>query len=193
MLSMWKKAFHQTWGNPIYFSKAPGELNVTNIGRRSYCANMIDCHHVSLETLIHIGNYTSIGQNLKFIGSSGHSLNSLTTFPFESSRGKKTYKISIGSDVWIGDDVTIIGDIKIGNGCVIGTGSIVTKDLEDFGVYVGSPAKLLKYRFPPNIIQKLKKLSWWDLDDLTVMSIEKHLTSENLQESTEFLDHAING
>lgn len=191
LLSEWKKSFNQDWGNPIYFSRPPSRLSVTGIGRRSYCASKIDCHHVSSDTEISVGNYTSIGQNLKFIASSGHSMNSLTTFPFRSSKGKNVARITIGSDVWIGDDVTIIGAVKIGNGCVIGTGSIVTKDLMDFGIYAGVPAKLVRFRYTPEVIHILTNTSWWNLDDKIVDSLEKYLTSENILEAIERIELAV--
>lgn len=180
MLSFWRKAYGQTWGNPIHFSRPPSQLTVKNIGQKSYCANMIDSHHLGAETEITIGNYTSIGQNFKLIGSSGHSLDSLSTFPFPSSSGRKVKLISIGSDVWIGDDVTVIGEVRIGNGCIIGAGSIVTKDLNDFGIYVGAPARLVKYRYSSEVIQRLKRVAWWDRDEGTINRLEKLLTGDDV-------------
>lgn len=49
-------------------------------------------------------------------------------------------------DVWIGAGVKILDGVKIGKGCVIGANSVVTHSLKPFGIYVGVPAKLLKYR-----------------------------------------------
>jgi acetyltransferase-like isoleucine patch superfamily enzyme len=58
-----------------------------------------------------------------------------------------TYKgILIGNDVWIGTGVKILDGVKVGDGVVIAAGSVVTKDLEPFGIYGGIPAKLLKMR-----------------------------------------------
>lgn len=52
--------------------------------------------------------------------------------------------VSIGDDCWIGGNVTIMPGVKIGKGCTIGAGSVVTKDIPDFSVAVGSPAKVVK-------------------------------------------------
>lgn len=54
--------------------------------------------------------------------------------------------IIIGNDVWIGANVTILKGVNIGDGAVIGSGSVVTKDIPDYGIAVGNPAKTIKYR-----------------------------------------------
>lgn len=54
--------------------------------------------------------------------------------------------ITIGNDVWIGFGAQIMAGVTIGDGCVIGAGAVVTKDTEPYGVYVGVPAQLKKYR-----------------------------------------------
>jgi len=59
------------------------------------------------------------------------------------------YPITIGDDCWIGGNVTILAGVKIGNGCVVGAGSVVTKDIEDYSVVVGNPARLIKKVSPP--------------------------------------------
>ncbi|MCK5676883.1 MAG: acyltransferase, partial [Flavobacteriaceae bacterium] len=52
----------------------------------------------------------------------------------------------IGNDIWIGANVSIMSGVKIGNGCVIAAGSVVTKDIPDFSVIGGVPAKIIKNR-----------------------------------------------
>ncbi len=54
--------------------------------------------------------------------------------------------ILIGDDVWIGANVTILKGITIGNGAVIGAGSVVVKDVPEYAIVVGNPAKIIKYR-----------------------------------------------
>lgn len=54
--------------------------------------------------------------------------------------------IIIGNDVWIGANVTILKGVKIGDGAVIGAGSVVTKNIPDYAISVGNPAKVIKYR-----------------------------------------------
>ena len=54
--------------------------------------------------------------------------------------------VSIGDDVWIGRRAMIMPGVSIGHGCIIGAGAIVTKDVPDFCVVGGVPAKILYYR-----------------------------------------------
>lgn len=63
-------------------------------------------------------------------------------------------EVSIGDDCWIGGNVTIMPGVTIGKGCTIGAGSVVTKDIPDFSVAIGSPAKVVKKVDPVEDIPK---------------------------------------
>jgi acetyltransferase-like isoleucine patch superfamily enzyme len=63
-----------------------------------------------------------------------------------ADQGLSTKGISIGSDCWIAAGVKILDGVHIGNGCVIGAGSVVTKDIPEWSVAVGAPAKVIKDR-----------------------------------------------
>jgi acetyltransferase-like isoleucine patch superfamily enzyme len=52
-------------------------------------------------------------------------------------------EVSIGDETWIGENVCIIG-VKIGKHCVIGSNAVVTKDVPDFSVVTGAPARIIK-------------------------------------------------
>jgi len=54
--------------------------------------------------------------------------------------------VQIGDDVWIGAKATVLAGTTVASGCVIGANSVVTKDTEEKGVYVGAPAKRIKSR-----------------------------------------------
>lgn len=56
----------------------------------------------------------------------------------------------------------VIGGVKIGDGAIIGAGSIVTKDIPPFAIAVGSPAKVIKYRFSEETIEKILQNPWWN-------------------------------
>jgi acetyltransferase-like isoleucine patch superfamily enzyme len=58
-----------------------------------------------------------------------------------------TYKpVVIGEDTWIGAKVTIMAGVTIGNKAIVGANSVVTKDVPDYAVVVGAPARIIKYR-----------------------------------------------
>ena len=57
---------------------------------------------------------------------------------------RKTGKIIIKNNTWIGAGVIILSGITIGQCCIIGAGSVVTKDIKDYSVAVGNPAKIIK-------------------------------------------------
>ena len=79
--------------------------------------------------------------------------------------------LTIGNDVWIGYHVTILSDVTyIGTGAVIGACSVVTKNVGDYEIVVGNPAKFLRHRFSPEIKDSLLKSNWWDLDKDTLFN-----------------------
>ena len=72
------------------------------------------------------------------------------------------YQNIIGNDVWIGNNVTLMEGVIIGDGAIIASGSIVTKDIPNYAIYGGVPAKLIKYRFSESQIKFLNDLEWWN-------------------------------
>lgn len=73
-------------------------------------------------------------------------------------------RIKIGNDVWIGARAIILDGVTIGDGAIVAAGAVVTKDVPDYAVVGGVPAKILRYRFEPNEIKFLKEFTWWDKD-----------------------------
>jgi hypothetical protein len=67
----------------------------------------------------------------------------------------------MGSDVWIGQDVRIRSGVHIVTGAIVAAGSIVTRDVEPYAIVGGVPAKVIRYRFKPDLIEKLLASEWW--------------------------------
>lgn len=71
----------------------------------------------------------------------------------------------IGPDVWIGQGAMIKAGVQIGAGAVIGAGAIVTKDIAPYAIAAGNPCRVIRYRFPESVCQRLLASRWWELDD----------------------------
>lgn len=119
-----------------------------------------------------IGNYCSIGDSVSILLGGEHYSNYVTTYPFYSFENSSSLKdrkskgsVIIGNDVWIGNNVTILSGVKIGNGAIIGAGSIVTKNIEDYAIVGGNPAKLIRKRFTDEQVLKLNLISWWNWNE----------------------------
>ena len=118
---------------------------------------------------VSIGKYGGIAENL-YIISSNHKMNYADVGGmFSSNLDISKGPIYIGNNVWIGDNVTILSGVTIGDGAVIGAGSVVTRDVPDFGVAAGVPAKIIRYRFSEKVISKLQEISWWHWNYKTII------------------------
>jgi virginiamycin A acetyltransferase len=116
-----------------------------------------------------IGKFCSIARNVSF-QEYYHYSNRLSTSMINSILFSKdtiddVYSkgdIVIGHDVWIGTHSIILSGVKIGNGAIVGANSVVTEDIPDYAIAVGSPARVIGKRFDQDIIDKLNELQWWD-------------------------------
>jgi phosphonate metabolism protein (transferase hexapeptide repeat family) len=75
---------------------------------------------------------------------------------------RKSRMATIGHDCWIGHGAVIRPEIRIGTGAVIGAGAIVTRDVPDYWIVTGVPAKPMRPRFTESIIARLLALAWWE-------------------------------
>jgi len=129
----------------------------------SFSRLVVTSNYSNIGSHINIGDNVGIGAFANIGGSGGITIGKNTIIAqyfsahpenhiFEStskpirSQGTSRKPIVIGEDCWIGAKVTIVAGISIGRGAIIGAGSVVTKDIPDFSIAVGNPARTIKSR-----------------------------------------------
>jgi acetyltransferase-like isoleucine patch superfamily enzyme len=141
-----------------------------------------------------IGSFCSIAANVHIYLGGNHRTDWTTTFPFGHAHphifnnfngiGHPATKgdVIIGNDVWIASNVTIMSGVTIGDGAIIANNSHVVKNVEPYSLVGGNPAKLIKYRFSPEQIEKLLQIKWWDWNDEKINLYTPLLCNENIDE-----------
>ncbi|WP_051421213.1 acetyltransferase [Paenibacillus massiliensis] len=79
----------------------------------------------------------------------------------------------------------ILSSITIGDGAVVAAGSVVTKNVPPYAVVGGNPAKLIRYRFPPEQIRQLFAIQWWDWEMVKIKDNWSLLLANDIQEFIE--------
>jgi acetyltransferase-like isoleucine patch superfamily enzyme len=128
-------------------------------------------NHVESErSVVRVGNYSSLAGNITFFIDGNHRMDYASTFPFYELHNTASPKTgwgkggaTVGHDVWIAENCTILGGVHIGTGAVIAANSVVTKDVPEYCVYAGNPARLVKKRFDESTIAQLIESEWWNL------------------------------
>jgi acetyltransferase-like isoleucine patch superfamily enzyme len=123
-----------------------------------------------------IGSFCSIAEDC-IIGAPAHPTDHVSTSPVFYSRNnvlrtcfnhedfEEFQQVVIGNDVWIGAKAFIKGGLTIGNGAIIGAHSVVTKNVDDYAIVAGNPARLIRYRFEQDVREKIGKSKWWNWND----------------------------
>ncbi|NBP17804.1 MAG: antibiotic acetyltransferase [Actinobacteria bacterium] len=92
----------------------------------------------------------------------------------------------LGSDVWVSANATILSGLRLAHGTVIGAGSVLTRDTEPYGIYVGNPARLIRFRFSDHQIAALLDSRWWELPPKFLLSLEMNNIEDSLEKVTAF-------
>lgn len=167
-----KKLLEDKCYNIISLLQYNNNLEVSNnenkIGRYSYGPLAIP--NFKIES---VGAFCSFAEGVDVVWN--HQLDMVTNHDFiyesvicsEITNQKYKYsdfnkKYIIGHDVWLGKNVILTNGVHIGNGVRAAAGAIITKDVPDYAVVAGIPARIIKYRFTPEQIKKLNKIAWWN-------------------------------
>lgn len=151
-----------------------------------------------------IGRFTSISWGCS-IGPEDHDFKRLTASSVLTST--KTFTLfdhkfynpfnrlcSIGNDCWIGCGSTVLRGVCIPDGVVIGANSVVTVSPPPYAIVVGSPAKVIRYRFDSEVIDMLLQLKWWNYNDEVIQQLEpffakEKITLDNVKDLKNFLEN----
>lgn len=141
-------------------------------------------------TRLKIGKFCSIGANVQIYLGGEHHTEWITTYPFDVLMGEAETpskgNVTIGNDVWLGNNVTILSGVTIGDGAVIGNGAVVTKDVPEYEIVGGVPAKFITYRTVAHNIKWWHELKWWDWPLEKIAEAVPLLISENVYELIDF-------
>lgn len=109
-----------------------------------------------------IGRYCSIGSHVR-IGQGEHDLEQVSTSGLLTAGNDRltSLRCEIGHDVWIGTEAVIRRGVKVGNFAVIGASAFVNRDVPDFGIAVGVPARVVRLRFTPEQREKIVESKYW--------------------------------
>ena len=145
-------------GNFVYSSHLSGAIRM---GVHSYVNPGCRLRHVT------IGRYCSIADRV-VLSPEQHSIRMVSSHPHmivKSSAADASLKhaeTKVGHDVWLGIGAVVMSGLTIGHGAVIGAASIVTTSVPPYAVVVGSPARVIRLRFPEKIVEQLLSLEWWN-------------------------------
>ncbi len=135
-----------------------------------------------------IGRFCSIGRRVS-LGAASHNFSGLSTCnalmclegaeasPHQSQQPLNVPvhgSVVVGNDVWIGDGVIVKAGIEIGHGAVVGANAVVTHNVPPYAIVAGTPARILRYRFQPEIIQALLQSQWWNIERTFLNALPKH-------------------
>ena len=164
------------------------DVGAVCVGKNTYGA--IRLSNWGKDEHLKIGNYCSIAQEVMFILNADHFTQNISTFPFkvkclgQQREGISKGDIIIDDDVWIGYRVIIMSGVHVGQGAIIAAGAVVTKDIPPYAIVGGVPAKIIKFRFSKNIIEKLLEIDYKKINDGFINRNIRHFyeTIENVEQ-----------
>jgi virginiamycin A acetyltransferase len=120
-----------------------------------------------------IGRFCAIAHGATFIMNGGnHRTDGIATYPFGifgqgwepalPQSWPHKGDLVVGHDVWIGYRATLLAGVTVGHGAVIGAMSVVTSDVPPYAIVAGNPARVIRHRQPPEAVERLLRLAWWD-------------------------------
>lgn len=148
-----------------------------------------------------IGRYCSVARSARLMNAN-HPISYISTHPYlydphfglvgEHRISQKS--LVVEDDVWIGHNAIITpGCGRIGRGAVVGAGAIVTKDVPPYAIVVGSPARIVRFRFDPKTIAAIESTQWWSYDRTALAELIKTFPSSFFNPSPDAISALTKG
>jgi phosphonate metabolism protein (transferase hexapeptide repeat family) len=184
--------FHDPWRGPKPMTEAPWihETAIvkdsrmgawTMVGQRSevFMSDLLDYAYLVKDVEVfnaEIGKFANIASHVR-INPTNHPMWRATLHHFtyrsvshfmgddddeEILNWRKESRVVIGPDVWVGHGAVLMPGVSVGIGAIIGSGSIVTKNVADYTIVAGNPARVIRRRVTEDVEASLKRIAWWD-------------------------------
>lgn len=144
--------------------------------------------------VLRVGQFTSIAYGCRVVLGGEHRADFVSTYrfaaypPFNETHGHLKADtavtrgdVVIGNDVWIGHETMIMSGVTLGDGVIVGAGSVVRQNAPPYAIVVGNPARVTGFRFPPEQIEALLRIKWWDWSEERIMEALDLLMSDDIQ------------
>lgn len=143
------------------------ERHQLDVGLYSY--GCFDAQRIAKGTTI--GRYCSFADTARILnGNHGMDFISLhpylynPAFGFVGAETIQRTRCQVQDDVWLGHGSVLLPNVKfVGRGAVVGAGAIVTRDVPPYAIVGGNPAKIIRFRFAPETIERIERTQWWEL------------------------------
>lgn len=170
---------------------------VVSFGEGSYGTPRVLTFRGSEARLV-VGPYVSITTGATIVLGGNHPTSWVSLYPFRARLNlpgaytdgmpKTRGDVVIGADAWIGHEALIMSGVHIGVGAVVAARAVVSESVPDFAVVAGSPARVVKFRFPEDVRRRLLATRWWDLPREKVLDLVPLLSSGDVLQFLEIFE-----
>ncbi|MFA5941942.1 MAG: CatB-related O-acetyltransferase [Sinimarinibacterium sp.] len=163
---------------------------------------------------VRFGRYTQIGES-SIIGPPEHPHDWFSSHPFAFTRPRhmpNIYRLPdfarlapdedagpawaelapqetvIGHEAYLGAGSFVKRGVRIGDGAVVGARSVVTRDIPDYAIAVGAPARVLRLRFADAIVERFLRLQWWRYD---LAPFKRDVDFARVEATLDFFEQAL--
>ncbi len=134
-------------------------------------------HYPFLGDRLVIGRFCAIARGVRFImNGANHRISGVSTYPFQifGSGWERVMPrledlplkgdTNVGNDVWLGYEALVMPGVRIGDGAIVAARAVVASDVPPYAVAGGNPARVIRMRFAPEVVEELLQIAWWHWD-----------------------------